>query len=223
MAAAFGVPGVPGVCVCVRVMTSRADSQWLNDAVSGRLPAAGSPYEAQLLRLAPALLPGLIMTPLSSLLEACNAGAQNPEPLAKRSCRGLAPRAVREVIFGVGLNQMSDYCEERVPATLASSKAGRNALGSVCAGLAAGYLSHVPHNLSQMKLLSPQLSYGAHWATLMAQAERRLPAGLPHWLHRPCSAAAAVVWPTSIVIRSTQIVGSFVLLNGITHLLDVRQ
>jgi hypothetical protein len=55
------------------------------------------------------------MTPVSSVLEACNAGHSNPEALWKRCTRGLVPRGAREVIFGIGLNQLSDYCEERVP------------------------------------------------------------------------------------------------------------
>jgi len=35
-----------------------------------------------------------------------------------------------------------------------------NALGSLMAGVTAGYLSHVPHNMSTLKLLSPNKSYG---------------------------------------------------------------
>ncbi len=49
---------------------------------------------------------GLIMTPISSFLEASNAGVHNPEPMQRRMFRGIVPRAVREVIFGVGLNQV---------------------------------------------------------------------------------------------------------------------
>jgi hypothetical protein len=65
----------------------------------------------QSVRLAAAIAPGVIMTPISSLLEACNAGHMNPESLMSRWTRGLVPRTVREVIFGIGLNQLSDYCE----------------------------------------------------------------------------------------------------------------
>ena len=31
--------------------------------------------------------------------------------------------------------------------------------GSLAAGVACGYLSHIPHNLSTLKLLQPSLSY----------------------------------------------------------------
>lgn len=65
----------------------------------------------QSVRFAAAIAPGVIMTPISSILEACNAGHMNPEPLYRRWTRGLMPRTVREVIFGIGLNQLSDYCE----------------------------------------------------------------------------------------------------------------
>ena len=34
--------------------------------------------------------------------------------------------------------------------------------------------------------------------------------------------AKAIFWPQGLMIRSSQIVGSFVLLNGISHLLDIR-
>ena len=72
--------------------------------------------------MVPALLPGVLMTPVSSVLEASNAGHSNPEPLYRRATRGMAPRGVREVIFGVGLNQLSDFCEERVPNNVSESK-----------------------------------------------------------------------------------------------------
>ena len=60
-------------------------------------------------RLGLACVPGICMTPVSSVLEACNAGHSNPEPLQLRAMRGLVPRAMREVIFGLGINQMSDW------------------------------------------------------------------------------------------------------------------
>jgi len=75
------------------------------------------------------------MTPLSSMLEASNAGHMNPEPITTRWMRGITWRMTREVIlmafffgwifnfffwmpgitwrmtreviFGIGLNQMS--------------------------------------------------------------------------------------------------------------------
>jgi hypothetical protein len=45
-------------------------------------------YEyANTVRLAAALVPGIAMTPVSSLLEACNAGHMNAEPLYRRWTR----------------------------------------------------------------------------------------------------------------------------------------
>ena len=65
---------------------------------------------------------------------------------------------LREVIFGVGLNQLTGYCAERMPNGV-EHEALRNAMGSMTAGVMAGYLSHVPHNLSTLKLLNPAQSY----------------------------------------------------------------
>lgn len=76
--------------------------------------------------------------------------------------RGFVPRAVREVIFGIGLNQLSDWFEERWTPYL-TSKSMANAAGSLTAGIVAGYLSHVPHNLSAYKLMEPQRTYGEHF------------------------------------------------------------
>ncbi|CAN0509573.1 unnamed protein product, partial [Ectocarpus sp. 8 AP-2014] len=101
-------------------------------------------------RLGSALVPGLMMTPVSSVLEACNAEA-NKEPLSRRWMRGMVPRGGREMIFGIGINQLSDACEERV--SRGSNAFARTAAGSMMAGVMAGYLSHIPHNVSTLKLL----------------------------------------------------------------------
>ncbi|KAI9895519.1 hypothetical protein PsorP6_018432 [Peronosclerospora sorghi] len=71
------------------------------------------------------------MTPVSSILEAFNAGNMNPESLSTRWIRGTAPRMLREVVFGVGLDQVSDYFEERMMVT--SRPTMTNALGSMMA------------------------------------------------------------------------------------------
>lgn len=54
--------------------------------------------------------PGVL---LRASAEACNAEA-NKEPLSRRWMRGMVPRGGREMIFGIGINQLSDACEERV-------------------------------------------------------------------------------------------------------------
>ena len=53
----------------------------------------------QLLRYTLAVVPGIIMTPLSSILEACNI-TQSTEPLHTRWIRGITFRCGREVRFG---------------------------------------------------------------------------------------------------------------------------
>lgn len=57
--------------------------------------------------------------------------------MATRWIRGLVPRAAREIIFAIGLNQVSDICQENVPAQV-ENKQLRNALGSLAAGTMAG-------------------------------------------------------------------------------------
>lgn len=199
----------------------KASRQFLAEAVDNRIDDSMPLYQRQAMLLAPALLPGIIMNPISGVLEACNAGHTNPEPLWRRSLRGFFPRMGREVVFGIGLNQFADYCEERVPDQV-DSKILRNAIGSIVAGVVAGYFSHVPHNLSTMKLLQPHISYADHIATLIRKSQDRIPAGTPLANSRFLAAFAAFAMPQGLAIRSTQIVGSFVLLNGISHLLDIQ-
>eukprot|EP01103_Thecamoeba_quadrilineata_P019316 TRINITY_DN7767_c0_g1_i1.p1 TRINITY_DN7767_c0_g1~~TRINITY_DN7767_c0_g1_i1.p1 ORF type:complete len:406 (+),score=64.22 TRINITY_DN7767_c0_g1_i1:138-1355(+) len=168
-----------------------------------------------LFRLGLVVTPGLIMTPISSILEACNAD-KNPEPIHRKWIRGYVPRALREVIFGVGLNQLSDYCEERVPARNTLIK---SVLGSMIAGAIAGYLSHVPHNLSTMKMIDPSKTYlehfhkfSQHWSSKLHQVPPKI---------RPiASGVLAVVLPRGVMIRTTQITGSFIILNGTITLLQ---
>mmetsp|Transcript_52934 Transcript_52934/g.123707 ORF Transcript_52934/g.123707 Transcript_52934/m.123707 type:complete len:463 (-) Transcript_52934:122-1510(-) len=168
-------------------------------------------------KLGLAVTPGIVMTPVSSILEATNAGHMNSEPLYKRWARGLMPRGVREVIFGVGLNQLSDWCEERTPHELPQPL--RNALGSIAAGVCAGYFSHIPHNLSTLKLLTPAQSYAALFGGLVEQKQEALPKGFPEPLRKVAAGVLTVLWPRGLLVRTAQIVGSYVVLNGTIHLL----
>ncbi|DBA00307.1 TPA: hypothetical protein N0F65_001502 [Lagenidium giganteum] len=173
-----------------------------------------------LVRLGEAISPGIIMTPVSGMLEAFNAGHMNPESLATRWMRGSIPRGVREIIFGVGLNQLSDYFEERIP--LSASPAINNAIGSMMAGVVAGYFSHVPHNLSTLKLMNPQKSYVNHMKDFVRHSESRVPNTIPPRSRFMAAAVLAVLFPRGLTIRTTQIVGSFIILNGtINSLKDV--
>ena len=179
-------------------------------------------------------IPGLIMTPISSILEASTAGHLNPEPLKVRWIRGITPRAVREVIFGIGINQLSDFFEERAlsfiafqngytPSNLTTATA--NAMGSIAAGICAGYLSHVPHNLSTYKLLHPHKSYGDLFREFVGRSAPTYlipkninPSFVPFY-----TTFIACLFPCGCLLRTTQIVGSFIILNGTINILQRTQ
>lgn len=169
-------------------------------------------------RFATMVAPGVLMTPVSSIIEACNAGHANPEPLLRRSTRGVLPRCGREILFGVGLNQLSDYFEERAR-SLTPSPVAANLAGSLTAGVIAGYLSHVPHNLSTYKLMEPAKSYGQLFTKFVDSSVHE--AAVPSFLSGRSRAAArvglAVLFPRGVVIRTAQIVGSFCILNAIIN------
>ena len=169
---------------------------------------AGSPYP-NIYRLCLSFVPGLIVCPMSSVLEACNATA-NPESLVTRWTRGYVPRCGREVVFGIGINQLSEWCIER------SSFLGhlRVPVGSIFAGVVSGYLSHVPHNLSTLKLLEPSKSYAVHWHTLWQKSIPQVPTWVPPVNRDLAAKFMAVFLPVGVVRRSLQISGSFIVING---------
>jgi Cyclic nucleotide-binding domain len=178
-------------------------------------------------RLVATIAPGVIMTPISSILEASNAGHMNNEPMATRWMRGVMPRGAREIIFGVGLNQMSDYCQERVAPYCKGHDMVANAAGSLLAGVVSGYLSHVPHNLSTLKLLEPDKSYGELYQTFVSKSvppvmERAVESWSPMW-KTTARSLCATLFPRGVMIRTTQIVGSFMILNGTINYLQLRE
>jgi hypothetical protein len=102
------------------------------------------------------------------------------------------------------------------------------------AGIAAGYLSHVPHNISTMKLLRPHLSYGkvslrspvffggvmTHRPTtqiisqMVDENVSRTPPELPGPTRRAIAGFLSVFFPKGCVIRTAQIAGSFIIINS---------
>lgn len=109
---------------------------------------------------------------------------------------------------------MSDYWEERIPTSIVESDALRNAAGSMIAGVCSGYLSHIPHNLSTLKLMTPSKSYWDHLQSLVSQSESRVPTSLPPSTRRMVATLFAILFPRAVMIRTVQIVGSFTILNG---------
>lgn len=183
--------------------------------------AAASPARATGLTLMKAIAPGIVMTPIASLLEACNVGHINAEPLMRRCSRGFMPRSGREIIFGVGLNQLSDYFEERYR-TLNINPVVANSLGSVTAGVAAGYFSHVPHIVSTLKMLHPEKSYRQIMRSVVDKAPA--PAVITRVTPKPLMGAVKTAWacilPKGVFTRTVQICGSFAILNGIILLIE---
>ena len=180
-----------------------------------------------LVRLAAAITPGILMTPISSVLEASNAGHMNNESMTTRWMRGVIPRAGREIIFGVGLNQMSDYCEERVAPFCKGNDMVANAIGSILAGVVSGYLSHVPHNISTLKLLEPNVSYPKLYQTFVDKSVppviESLVESWPTTTRNITRTIFATLFPRGVMIRTTQIVGSFMILNGTINYLQMRE
>jgi len=183
-------------------------------------------------RLGIAIAPGIIMTPLSSVLEASSAGHMNKEPMATRWMRGITARCGREILFGLGLNQLSDYFQERW--RYPDSPMLSSMVGSLMGGVVSGYLSHVPHNISAYKLLEPHRSYPDLYKNVFV--ERSVPPFLERYLTKQAhmqgngvaaSGAvnysssqqavrfiAATIFPRGLMVRTVQIVGSFIILNG---------
>ncbi|RLN27386.1 hypothetical protein BBJ28_00025288, partial [Nothophytophthora sp. Chile5] len=87
-------------------------------------------------------------------------------------------------------------------------------IGSMVAGVVSGYLSHVPHNLSTMKLMNPQKSYAAHMDDFIRRAEVRVPNTVAPRKRYMVATALAVLFPKGLTVRTSQIVGSFIILNG---------
>ncbi|KAI9906348.1 hypothetical protein PsorP6_016397 [Peronosclerospora sorghi] len=122
----------------------------------------------------------------------------NPESLSTRCIRGTAPRMLHEVTFGVGVNQLSDYFEERMMVT--SSPAMNNALGSLMAGVVCGYLSHK--------------GYVEHMDDFMRRAEVHVPKTVSPRQRYLAATAMALLFPKGLTVRTSQIFGSFIILNG---------
>jgi len=171
-----------------------------------------------LIKMAINIAPGLIMTPMSSILEACHVSNTNPKPLYYRALDGITFRSIREICFGIGINRLTDYCnDELCPSTITNST-GRIMLGSLMAGGISGYISHIPHNLSTLKLMFPDVSYYTHFKTL--QKNRNIPSFIPSNWHTKYKLFATLVFPTGVIIRTTQIAGSFIILNTIVYLMN---
>lgn len=92
------------------------------------------------------------------------------------------------------------------------------------AGCMSGYLSHVVHNMSTLKLMNPNKSYPVHISEYITKYESRVPQWVPASFKRTAAVLGrfykyaylqgSIILPAGVTIRTTQIVGSFIILNG---------
>lgn len=175
---------------------------------------SGNP-NAWLYRMLFTMVPGVVMCPFSSVLEASNAHV-NKEPLHLRWMRGFAPRLAREILFAIGMNQLADYFTER---SRVENPHLRNAVGSISAGVCSGYFSHMPHILSTKKLYEPQKSYKVLFDDVWKSQLHRVPEIFPESAKPAVAKVMAVAFPVGVIRRSLQISGTFIVINGIIYVL----
>lgn len=177
---------------------------------------SGNPY-ATYYRMLFTMIPGIVMCPFSSILEASNA-IGNTESLTVRWTRGFAPRLAREILFAMGMNQLADFFTERYYSGV-ENRHLRNACGSITAGICSGYLSHMPHILSTKKLCEPHRHYNDLFAEVWKAQLSRVPVFLPEQSKPTAAKIMAVMFPLGCIRRSLQISGTFIVINGITYAL----
>lgn len=163
--------------------------------------------------------PGIIMCPFSSILEASNAGEINKESIIRRWTRGYTPRLAREILFGLGINQFSEYTVKNHTSKLTDNVCLAGVLGNCTAGILSGYISHIPHNLSAMKLFNPRTSYKDHWKILYMKSIHLVPSSVPYYARQNVAQIITVLFPIGVVRRSLQIGGTFIIINSIIFLI----
>ena len=122
---------------------------------------------------------------------------------------------------------MSDYFEERAQPYFPDNGVMSNAVGSLMAGVVSGYFSHVPHNLSTFKLMEPHRPYGELYQMFVDKsvppAIEKTVQNWPTTRKNMTRYLFATLFPRGLVIRTTQIIGSFIILNGTINLLQMRE
>ena len=95
----------------------------------------------------------------------------------------------------------------------------RNLAGSLVAGCLAGYLSHIPHNLSTLKLLDPKTSYSQHFRGLRKPYEESLKVAMPNMrsprLRTGMSTFLTVVLPKGSLIRTSKFSNDSILSGNV--------
>ena len=102
---------------------------------------------------------------------------------------------------------MAEYFEERASNAVSGNKIVANAIGSLSAGVISGYLSHVPHNLSTLKLLEPEKSYRELFNKFVTSSVNRdrIPSGLSPTMRSIAEKVYAVLFPRGCLVRTCQV------------------
>ena len=87
--------------------------------------------------------------------------------------------------------------------------------------------SHVPHNISTFKLLEPHRSYVDLYKKFVDRSvpavAEKLVESWPVSTKQLTRTVFATLFPRGLIIRTTQIVGSFIILNGTINFLQLRE
>ena len=115
-----------------------------------------------------------------------------------------------------------------IPEDVVPNQPLRSVLGSITAGALAGYVSHVPHNLSTLKLLKPTISYGSHFQSLVdgtvdVRLKKQGALYQNQALRRLVGTSLVFLLPKGVMLRTAQIVGSFVIVNGTISIFEVMK
>eukprot|EP01065_Artemidia_motanka_P030204 TRINITY_DN36216_c0_g1_i1.p1 TRINITY_DN36216_c0_g1~~TRINITY_DN36216_c0_g1_i1.p1 ORF type:complete len:456 (+),score=131.53 TRINITY_DN36216_c0_g1_i1:59-1426(+) len=182
---------------------------------------AGGPEASTAAQIGAAVAPGVVLAPLSGWLEARRKAGPWAAPRMRTDwSHGFCARAVRDGLFTLGMNQLSDFFEERCPSDWDPTV--RVVAGSAASGVVVGYATHIPHMLCSMKLRYPTCTYSDLFQRYAREAEGRLPKQLPPRLSGPAAAALAVLMPTGVVSRCAQLVVTFGLVNGVLQMVSGR-
>lgn len=138
---------------------------------------------------------GMLMTPFSSILEACHTNNGNKMQIIMYSRHGSLFRLLREISFSYGLNFTTD-----------NNSSYYLTSNYIIHSVFATYISHIPHILSTQKLFTPNVSYYKILNQYISNGNK---------LHK-------ILIPNGIFLRTIQILGSYIIINSVGNYIYSR-